>query len=227
VLFLFDIDGTLIRTGGAGIAALERAAAELHAVERAMDGISAAGQTDPVLVELIFRRHLGRAPTAADVTAFLERYLAHLPALLAENDYRVLPGVHAALDLLEARAATIGLATGNVERGAEIKLAHGDLWRRFRFGGYGSDAAQRAHLVERAIERAERHAGRRFERAREVVVIGDTPKDVDAAHACGVPAIAVATGPAACTTDALRAAGADWTMETLEELPAWAAARVT
>ena len=222
ICFLFDIDGTLIRTGGAGLAALERAAAELLAVVGAMDGISAAGATDPFLVEEIFRRGVGRTPAPADVEAFLERYLSHLPELLAESGrYRVLPGVAAVLDVLEARGAAVGLATGNVERGAQIKLAYGDLWRRFRFGGFGSDARERARVVERAIERAERHAGRSFDRRREVVVIGDTPKDVAAAHACGVPAIGVATGPAAFTTEILRAAGADWVMETLEELPAW------
>jgi phosphoglycolate phosphatase len=221
ICFLFDIDGTLIRTGGAGLAALERAAADLLALEGAMDGISAAGATDPYLVDAIFRR-AGRAPTLAEHDAFIERYLGHLPALIAEEGrYQVLPGVVAALDHLEARAATLGLATGNVERGAQIKLTHGDLWRRFRFGGYGSDASERARVVERAIERAERHTGRVFDRRREVVVIGDTPKDVAAAHACGVPAIGVATGPAAFTTDVLAAAGADWVMATLEELPAW------
>jgi phosphoglycolate phosphatase-like HAD superfamily hydrolase len=226
LLILFDIDGTLIRSGGAGVEALERAAAELHAIERAMDGISAAGGTDPALIDEIFRRRLGRAPAPGDAEALLERYLAHLPALLAEaGRYRVLSGVTEALDCLEARGATIGLATGNVERGAELKLRPGDLWRRFPFGGFGSDAADRAELVERAIERGERHAGRRFERGREVVVVGDTPKDVAAAHARGATAIGVATGPSAYTADALAAVGADWVMHTLEELPAWLSAR--
>jgi phosphoglycolate phosphatase len=225
ICFLFDIDGTLIKTGGAGLAALERAAAEILALEGAMDGISAAGATDPFLVEEIFRR-AGRAPTAADHDAFIERYLSHLPGLIAEaGRYEILPGVAVALDHLDARGAALGLATGNVERGAQIKLTHGDLWRRFRFGGYGSDAAARAQVVERALERAERHAGRAFDRRREVVVIGDTPKDVAAAHACGVPAIGVATGPPAITTKTLAAAGADWVMTTLEELPAWVEAR--
>jgi len=221
MVFLFDIDGTLIRTGGAGIAALERAVLDLFDTPGAMAGINAAGQTDPLLVEQIFLGKLGRAPTADDAAALIERYLTHLPALLGKTRYQILPGVTAALDLLEARAAVIGLATGNVERGAEIKLSHGDLWRRFRFGGYGSDAAERAKVVERAIERAEAHCGRRLDRAREIVVIGDTPKDVAAAHACGVPAIGVATGPSGVTTAALAASGADWVMETLEELPDW------
>jgi phosphoglycolate phosphatase-like HAD superfamily hydrolase len=135
--------------------------------------------------------------------------------------FGVMPGVTRALDLLEAHGgATVGLATGNLERGAEIKLRRGDLWHRFAFGGYGSDAAERSRLVARAIERGEAHAGRRFART-EIFVIGDTPRDVAAAHACGVPVIAVATGPH--RVDALHACGADFVMETLEEFPSWLA----
>jgi phosphoglycolate phosphatase-like HAD superfamily hydrolase len=215
MLVLFDIDGTLIKTGGAGIRALDRACAELG-IERAMDGISAAGKTDPLILSEIFQRRLGREPSAGEIDAVLERYVGFLAEEIERTTkYQVLPGVGAALDLLDARGATVGLATGNVERGAEIKLRRGDLWRRFRFGGYGSDAADRAQLVARAIERA----GARFE---QVIVIGDTERDVAAAHACKARAIGVATGP--CSTADLAAAGADWTLETLDELPAWLAA---
>src|SRR5262249_60097846 len=122
--------------------------------------------------------------------------------------YQTRPGVLAALDHLDERGALLGLATGNIERGAEIKLTHGDLWRRFRLGGFGSDSADRAELVARAIERGERHAGRALDRRREIIVIGDTPKDVAAAHACGVPAIGGATGPAPYPTAAPPANGA-------------------
>jgi phosphoglycolate phosphatase len=223
MLFLFDIDGTLIKTGGAGLLAFERAAVELLDAAGVLGGISFAGQTDPRLVEHVFQAKLGRAASAEDIERFLERYLSYLPTFLVDATYQVLPGVHAALDHLEERGALLGLATGNVERGARIKLSHADLWRRFRLGGFGSDSADRAELVARAIERGERHAGRSLDRRREIVVIGDTPKDVAAAHACGVPAIGVATGPPTYTAAALAAAGADWVMETLEELPAWLA----
>jgi len=223
MLYLFDIDGTLIKTGGAGLLAFERAAVELLGAKDVLGGISFAGQTDPRLVEHVFLAKLGRAPSTSEIEEFLERYLTYLPAHILDTAYQVLPGVHAALDRLDERGAVLGLATGNVERGAQIKLAHGDLWRRFRLGGFGSDSADRALLVARAIERGERHAGRTLDRRREIVVIGDTPKDVAAAHACGVPAIGVATGPPSYTTAALAAAGADWVMETLEELPAWLA----
>ncbi len=214
MLVLFDIDGTLIKTGGAGIRALERAAAEMGIAD-AMAGIRAGGKTDPLIVDEIFARRLGRAPAPAEAAALLERYLLHLADEIVRSDgYCVLPGVAAALERLAARGATVGLATGNIERGAEIKLARGDLWRHFRFGGYGSDAADRALVVAKAIG----CAGRRFD---QVVVIGDTERDVWAAHACGARAIGVATGP--CSAAELDAAGADWVLETLDGFPAWLA----
>src|SRR5262249_5376353 len=153
--------------------AFARATIDILGIEPVLRGISFAGQTDPRLVEHVFEATVGRAASAEDVERFLERYLAHLPKFLLETTYEVMPGVHAALDHLDERGAILGLATGNVERGAQIKLMHGDLWRRFRFGGYGSDSADRAELVARAIERGERHAGRSLDRRREIVVIGD------------------------------------------------------
>jgi phosphoglycolate phosphatase-like HAD superfamily hydrolase len=221
-LFLFDIDGTLVGTGGAGLRALERAVEELHGVSRSCAGLRADGKTDPAIVVEIFEC-IGRACGDADIAAVLERYLEHLAVEVAATDrYQVMPGVREALDLLDGRGELLGLATGNIERGAEIKLARGDLWRRFGFGGYGSDSLDRARLVARAIERAEARAGRPFDR-REVWVIGDTPRDVDAAHRCGAQAAGVATGP--YRPDALRAAGAEVVFETLEELPGWSLLR--
>lgn len=219
VLFLFDIDGTLVLTGGAGLRALERACRELHGVTGMTEGMKADGKTDPLIVEEIFHERFGRLPRAEELTALLDKYLEFLEDEVARTDrYRIMPGVERALQVLESRGEPIGLATGNVEPGARIKLVRGDLWRRFAFGGYGSDSGDRAALVARAIERGETHAGRTFAR-REVVVIGDTPRDVAAARACGAVAVAVATGPH--RVDALRGTGADVVMETLEELPGW------
>ncbi len=219
MLFLFDIDGTLVATGGAGLRALDRAFAEIHGVADGMRGIAADGKTDPLIVEEMYHARLSRAPADGEYERLIGRYLEHLAEEVAQTArYCVFPGVEAALDLLAARGATLGLATGNVERGAAIKLARGDLWRRFAFGGYGSDASNRATLVARAIARGEAHAGRQFARE-EVVVVGDTPRDVAAAHANGAVAWAVATGPHA--TGALRAGGAEVVMETLEELPGY------
>jgi phosphoglycolate phosphatase-like HAD superfamily hydrolase len=217
-LFLFDIDGTLVLTGGAGLRSLDRAVHELCGVPGACAGIRADGKTDPGIIVEIFAA-LGRAGREGEAEAILERYLEHLAAEVAQSDrYQIMPGVHAAIDLLEARGAVVGLATGNVERGAAIKLSRGDLWRRFPFGGFGSDSHHRGELVARAITRAEAHAARRFDR-RDIWVIGDTPRDVAAAHACGAMAIGVATG--SHRAHALAASGAEVVWETLEELPGW------
>lgn len=219
MLVLFDIDGTLILSGGAGMRALDRACEELHGFVGVMSTIAADGKTDPLIVNEIFRAHRGRDATAAEYDAVIARYVVCLAEEVTRTErYRILPGVHAALTHFEARGASIGLATGNVKQGARIKLDRGDLWRHFAFGGYGCDAAERAQLVARAIERGTTHAGRAFGR-QEILVIGDTPRDVDAAHACGVPCLAVATG--SHSADALRASGADWTVETLEEITSW------
>jgi len=118
----------------------------------------------------------------------------------------------------QARGRCIGLATGNLEVGARIKLTRGDLWRRFPFGGFGSDAGDRAELVRVAIRRGQDRLGRTLSRA-EVVVIGDTPRDVAAAHAAGAVAVAVATG--GHSEAELRASGADATYPSMSE---WLAA---
>jgi phosphoglycolate phosphatase len=218
MLFLFDIDGTLVATGGAGLRALDLAFEELHGLPGGMTGIAADGKTDPLIVEEMFRARLGRAPRDGEYETLIDRYLGHLDGEVTRSQrYKVFPGVTSALDALERRGYTVGLASGNVERGAAIKLRRGDLWRRFAFGGYGSDAADRSRLVACAIAKAEVHAGRSFGKG-EVFVIGDTPRDVAAAHACGAAAMAVATGPH--DAGALRASGADVVMETLEELEA-------
>jgi len=224
VLFLFDIDGTLVLTGGAGLRALNRAFARVLGLEGACQGYSAAGKTDPLIVEEIVGMRLGRAPTPEETEAVLAAYLEALPEEVASAErYRVMPAVEPVLELLAGRRATIGLATGNVEAGARIKLARADLWRRFPFGGYGSDARERGQLVRRAIERGAAHAGRAFE-GHDVVVVGDTRHDVEAAHACGAFALGVATGPE--SVDQLRAAGAEVALATLEELPGWLARMV-
>ncbi len=225
MLALFDIDGTLILTGGAGMRALDRACFELLGLAHGMSGVAPDGKTDPIIVDEIFRVKLGRSAAAHEIDAVLDRYVGYLAEEVAATDrYQVMPGVERALALLESAGAAIGLATGNVRRGAQIKLQRGDLWRRFPFGGYACDAADRTALVARGIERGHAHAGRRFA-AGETWVIGDTPRDVAAAHGCGVKAIGVATGPH--KPDALRAAGADLVWETLEELPDWLARAAT
>ncbi len=214
MLYLFDIDGTLISGDGAGRRAFERACREVLGVDGALVGLRLDGMTDPLILESVFRHHHDRAPTEEEVRAIFGVYVRHLEAEVAAGLYHVKPAVHETLDLLESRGATIGLATGNLEAGARIKLQRGDLWRRFAFGGFGADAAERAELVRVAIRRGSERAGRTFMRD-EIWVIGDTPKDIAAAHAAGARCVAVATGW--YTIDQLRAAEADAAFPTMAE----------
>jgi phosphoglycolate phosphatase-like HAD superfamily hydrolase len=195
MLHLFDIDGTLVRSGGAGLRALEQAFVARFGVADAMAGIHPDGKTDPLIVGEMFAARLGRAPSAEEITALLADYERHLAALVATNvGFRVLPGVREVLERLAARGAAVGLCTGNTARGAQLKLEHLDLWRYFSFGGYGSDHAERSEVVRTAIARGAAWLGRAVPPA-EVLVIGDTPRDIAAARAAGARVAAVATGP--------------------------------
>ena len=218
MLYLFDIDGTLIGGDGAGRRAFEQACHDVLGVELALGGLRLDGMTDPLILDHVFTTHLGRAATAEESATVLASYLRHLaPEVASSTAYKVHDAVFEVLELLESREAIIGLATGNLAEGARIKLERSDLWRRFPFGGFGSDAAERAELVRVGIERGHAHApqlGRRLERE-EVIVIGDTPRDVSAAHAAGAVCVGVATGR--FSVDELRASGADAAYPTLRE----------
>ncbi len=218
MLYLFDIDGTLIGGDGSGRRAFERACHDCMGVAGALDHLRLDGMTDPLILERVFRHHHDRAPTQAETRAILDAYVRHLEAEVAAGLYQVKPAVDETLSLLERAGATIGLATGNIEAGARIKLRRGDLWRRFPFGGFGDDAPAtadgRTELVRTAILRGQARAGRSFARD-DIFVIGDTPKDIVAAHAAGARAGAVATGWYAL--DELVAAGADAAYPTMAE----------
>lgn len=218
MLFLFDIDGTLVSGDGAGRRAFDRACLEVMGFAGALDGMKLDGMTDPLILRQVFERFLGRSPTEEESTVVIDRYVTHLEPEVARSRYLVHAGVPEVLDLLESRAAVVGLATGNVEGGARIKLERSGLWRRFGFGGFGSDAPAtpdgRAELVRVAIARGHARAARTFARE-ERVVIGDTPRDIAAAHAAGSTAVAVATG--SFSVEELQAAGADAAFPTLRE----------
>ncbi len=195
---LFDIDGTLVTCGGAGRIAMERAFADQLGTRTVAD-FGFGGMTDRAIAREGLLRG-GLAPEEDELDAFLERYLAYLAEELPRSaGYRVLAGVTQALDTLEAlrnegHPIGIGLGTGNLERGARLKLEPGSLWHRFAFGGYGSDHEDRSLLLERGAARGAEALRVPRESAR-VVVIGDTPRDVAAAHAIGAHCIAVASGP--------------------------------
>jgi phosphoglycolate phosphatase len=213
-MYLFDIDGTLIGGDGSGRRAFDRACLDCMGIAGALDHLLLDGMTDPLILASVFTQHHGRAPTDDETRSIFETYVSHLEREVAEGKYHVKPAVHDTLDYLEQQGATIGLATGNLEVGARIKLQRGDLWHRFAFGGYGSDAAERAQLVQKAIDRGTTLARRTFAPA-EVLVIGDTPRDVAAAHAVGARAIGVATGRFSVAE--LQAAGADAAYPTMAE----------
>lgn len=219
-LILFDIDGTLIQTGRAGVRAMNRAFVDLFNVENALDGVQVAGRTDRAIVGQVLDAH-GLPHDAETVTAVRDAYCRRLPEALGDPGslpMGVLPGVGAMLDALEGRDdVVVGLLTGNFVSGAELKLGHFDLWRRFGFGAFGDLHVNRRDLVPVAIEAACGLGHSRFTPDR-VVVIGDTPLDVDCAQAHGARAIAVATG--IFPMDVLRESGADLTVETLADVPA-------
>jgi phosphoglycolate phosphatase-like HAD superfamily hydrolase len=215
-LVLFDIDGTLIRSGRAGLRGMNAAFQDLHGRAGALDGVSLAGRTDRAIVSDAMRA-LGIEPTPEAITALREAYVARLAEEIRKPvpDMGVLPGVDAALAALESQADVgLGLLTGNFVRGAAIKLGHFGLWPRFGFGAFGDEHADRRALVPIAIEAAARATGRRVPASR-VMVIGDTPLDVDCARAHGAVSVAVATGP--FTREQLADARPDVLVETLED----------
>jgi phosphoglycolate phosphatase len=195
-LLLFDIDQTLVNTGGAGLRALDRACLKLFGLEAAMDGISPHGKTDPAIVREIFRVKLGStAPKNGDIASVLEAYVSFLnDEVHTSPTYRVLPGIVSLLtEMFERRDVTLGLATGNVEPGARIKLDRGGLNAYFSFGGFGSDSEDRTELVRKAAEKASNKIGA-YIAPSDTYVIGDTPLDIDAGRRCDFKTVGVATG---------------------------------
>jgi phosphoglycolate phosphatase-like HAD superfamily hydrolase len=193
-VLLFDVDGTLVLTGGAGRRALSRAFGELAGRPDALDGVDFGGMTDWMLCRAGLRA-AGQPDDARTIEVLLERYLVHLSDEVPRSDrYRVLPGVHDVVRAVSGRdGIAVGLGTGNVERGARIKLARGDLDAPFRFGGFGCDHEDRAELLTRGARRGAAMLGRPLDSCR-VVVIGDTPRDVDAARRIGAECVGVGTG---------------------------------
>jgi phosphoglycolate phosphatase-like HAD superfamily hydrolase len=217
ILYLFDIDGTLLHARRSGSRAFEQVFATQHAIAKACEGVAFGGKTDPALVDEIFAARLGRRATADEHAAFLAAYLPLLRAELERGGVEVIAGVLDALRWLAARPdVLLGVATGNVRAGAEAKLVAARLDASFTFGGYGCDSHLRAELVAAAIAR-----GRERRDVREVVVVGDTIHDISAARACGAIACAVATG----SDPAAALAHADVVFASLAELPAWHVAR--
>ena len=208
---LFDIDGTLLHTGGAGAVAWQRAFLELYEVEANIAEHTHAGMTDPEIAEIVFREVLERPGSATERAEAIGCYLGHLADAVAESEgYFVIEGIEELLPRLVEEGVLLGVVTGNIEAAAHIKLARGDLNRYFAFGGYGSDSRDRTELTKKALERGEGVSGEPLDRA-ETIAVGDTPRDVHAGHGAGIRVVGVATGSYAA--DELTDAGADWSIE--------------
>ena len=221
-LVLFDIDGTLLRTEGVGIAAMLRAFTTLHGDRGfSFEGVEIAGALDGLLFRRLMEAH-GLLPHDEAHEKFRETYRAELDRTLTPAKIRRMPGAAELAVALDTQGAAVGLLTGNYEETAQIKIrAAGYNHTLFPFGAFGADGPSRRHLTPVAMARAAAHHGRAFDPAR-VTIIGDTPLDVDCAKAHGCRAIGVATGPYSSTQ--LRDAGADLAVENLadtEELLRW------
>jgi phosphoglycolate phosphatase-like HAD superfamily hydrolase len=194
-VLLFDIDGTLVTTGGVGRRAVERAFEREHGRPDACSLIRFDGMTDRSITRLGLEA-IGVTASDASMETLLATYLGELEAellLSTPETYCVHPGVTEALRAANARGLALGLGTGNVEAGARLKLAHVGLWEHFAFGGFGSDHELRLEVIRVGAERGALALGQSREACR-VVVIGDTPKDVDAARGIGAECIGVGTG---------------------------------
>jgi phosphoglycolate phosphatase len=190
---LFDIDGTLLLTGGAGQRAMERTLAAAFGVTRPTEDIPAAGRTDRAITVDLFRFH-GIENTPETWDRFSSEYYRQLPIALAELDGKLLPGVENLLELLDARDdVALGLLTGNFREGAWLKLKHYRIDHYFEFGAFGDDHHSRDDVAHLAFADSHRHVGLPVA-ADRVWVIGDTPADVTCARAIGVNVVAVATG---------------------------------
>lgn len=192
---LFDIDGTLITSGGAGLRALARACEQEFQLPNAFDTVSTAGRLDPLIVRDALMAAGRPAPSSEQIQAFVTAYCGFLREELESTPRKaVLPGITQLLDVLVTRDGLgVGLLTGNFSVSARIKLEHFGLDHYFGWGAFGEDGPSRSHLVPVALDRASR-LGWQPTAPDHVLVIGDTPLDVECAHAHGAVALAVATG---------------------------------
>jgi phosphoglycolate phosphatase len=212
----FDIDGTLIRTGGAGVKAFAHAGKTAFGVADGTRSMKFAGRTDIGLVREFFQIHRIEA-SPDNFRRFLDSYVFWLDHLLPQCRGGVCPGVLPLIHELRAREnpPLIGLLTGNIRLGAEIKLRHYDLWETFETGGFADDHEDRDQIAHAAKERASRQLNRPL-RGEEIIVIGDTPHDVRCGRAIGAKVVAVATGGA--TLAEIQATQPDWAVADLREV---------
>jgi len=192
-LLLFDIDGTLILSGGAGETALKHAMRDRFGVAEDMEGIVLAGATDALIANRLLEKH-DIARTPENLTALMDSYLEHLELNLPRHNGSLLPGILKLLEALRDRTdCVIGLLTGNLERGAELKLTHYGVWDFFEFGAFANDSGNRNELGPFARARALERHGIEFE-SHQIFIIGDTPRDIECAKVINARSVAIATG---------------------------------
>jgi phosphoglycolate phosphatase-like HAD superfamily hydrolase len=219
-LILFDIDGTLVSWAGIAGQVFRRALSGAAGREVSSDGYSFAGRTDPEIArDLLLRAGVDQQGIGARVERVLELYLEGFSEIARQATTPVLkPGVRVLLDRLHTEPTVcLGLLTGNVEEGANIKLGHFDVRHYFRVGAFGSDASDRNALLPIAVERARGATGVVFA-GRQIVIVGDTPRDIECARLNGAQSLGVATGPHSRAE--LEASGADWVFENLRDTEA-------
>jgi phosphoglycolate phosphatase-like HAD superfamily hydrolase len=214
VVVLFDVDETLVHTGGSGARSWKAAFEKLYGIPADIGEHSSAGETDPQVARATFRGVLSRDPSQDELGKLYAQYLLHLAEdILTSEGYRVLAGVEQILVRLGEAGVMVGLVSGAMEGAARTKLIPANLNRFFVFGAYGSDSPDRAELTKLAIDKATRLHDQLT--SAQVYVVGDTPHDMEATTAAGAMPIGVASGH--YSTDELGAAGGVHVLGSLED----------
>jgi phosphoglycolate phosphatase len=214
VVVLFDIDETLIHTGGSGARSWNAAFQKLYGIPTDIGAHTSAGETDPQVARATFKAVLERDPSEDELDRIYVRYLLHLADDIRSSEgYRVLPGAEQTLTTLVEAGVMLGVVSGAMEGAARTKLGPANLSRFFIFGAYGSDSPDRAELTKMAIQKAARLHSELT--PAQVYVVGDTPRDIEAAKAAGAVSVGVATGK--YSTEELSKAGSDHVLESLQD----------
>ena len=219
-LLLWDIDGTIIRTKGAGESAMNRAFSEIFRQDGDLYEIDYSGRTDPLLGKMLCERY-GFPNEPESNQAFVDAYVRHLSAILADTPATLLPGMNVLQDLASRPDCLQGLLTGNVRSGGKVKLESVGVWECFAYGAFADGCFDRNELAPRALEMAFECFGLEFA-PEKVFVIGDTPRDVECGQQVRACTIAVATGKYSVTE--LEAAGPDFVFEDLSDTGAFLSA---